>query len=396
MAQKERSKRIKAWVLALIIIANIIVLALVAWGINALFKKPSTPPIGADNPDNPNTPSNPDPPTKKDPIITLNDAVVTAGKFFHPLNGVTATDANGLDITERVQVEGVVNTSKVGQYNLTYSVTDDFARTSTRQRVVTVVANEYLGKTEPTYIYTTDEPYNIAKGCRAYSDSVLGNATASKAVDGDITSRWESEHGSNNADEYYPVHFTVDLGAELPIEKIVICWEAAYATDFSLWISSDDDDYTSVDSVSGITLSGDHVYVVELTASARYVRLCCERRATGYGYSIYEFQVFGKQGTVIPSEQYPVLFDAREYGSADWEIVDEQWLLVDFGATRQIDYMEISWTDWLTPIKYDVEVSVDGERYTVARLNGNYLVDGVISARYVRVNMHSRKFYMNA
>ena len=393
MAQQVRSKRIKAWILALIIIANVIMLSLAAWGISALLKKdpPVTPPFDADKD------KDKDPPVTKDnPVIVANDSTVVAGKFFNPLAGVTAKDANGKDITERVQVVGNVNTAKVGQYNLTYSVTDDFSRTTTKQRAVTVVGNDDLGKTQPTYIYTTDEPYNIAEGCNAYATSENGNDTALKATDGNLSTRWDSQRGSDDKNEYYPVDLTVDLGAELPIEQIVIYWEAAYATDFSLWVSSDDKIYTGVDSVSGLFLSDERIYAVDVTTNARYVRLHCERRATAYGYSVYEFQVFGKQGTVIPAHQYPIFFDAKAQGSPDWAIADEQWIVADFGSVKQLDYVELSWSDWLTPLSYDVQVSTDGSDYTAVTLNNNYVSGGAVSARYVRVNMHSRRFYMNA
>ena len=406
MKQKVRSKRVKALILALIIIANVILLSLAAWGISELLKNQSSvPPFDADGDDpNPDGPENPDPPVTKDnPVIMAKNVETVAGKYFNPLIGVTATDANGKDLTDRLILSGSVNTSREGQYKLTYSVTDDFARTTTCERTVTVLKNENLGKVEPVYIYTADTPYNIAEGCEAFSNSENGNATASKATDGNLSSRWESQHGSSNKNDYYPVDFTVDLGAELPIEQVVIHWEAAYATDYTLWVSTNGNIYTSVDSVRGQSLPADQrVNTHELNSvTARYVRLRCEYRATGYGYSIYEFQVFGKQGTVIPAEQYPILFDAKAQGSPDWAVVDEQWLLADLGSVKEIDYMELSWRDWLSPASFDVELSSDGNTYTptVRDGDGYFLVNNVrhsVSARYVRINMHSRRFYMNA
>ena len=53
--------------------------------------------------------------------------------------------------------------------------------------------------------------------------------------------------------------------------------------------------------------------------SARYVRvLMTERAMPAYGYSVYELEVYGKQGTVVPESEFPVLFDAANSSGSDW------------------------------------------------------------------------------
>ncbi|WP_243228830.1 GH92 family glycosyl hydrolase [Microbacterium sp. CIAB417] len=72
---------------------------------------------------------------------------VVAGTEFDELEGVTAVDANGVDITDRIQVERItpdvfarmfVPEDSEG-FTLRYTVTDDYGTTATAETVVTVV-----------------------------------------------------------------------------------------------------------------------------------------------------------------------------------------------------------------------------------------------------------------
>lgn len=57
---------------------------------------------------------------------------------FDPKAGVTASDEGDGDLTDKILVEGSVNTEKAGEYTLTYSVTDSEGASYTVKRVVTV------------------------------------------------------------------------------------------------------------------------------------------------------------------------------------------------------------------------------------------------------------------
>ena len=55
------------------------------------------------------------------------------------MDGVSATDANGNDITNLIQVEGKVDTQTPGSYTLTYSVTDENGNSTSVERHIVVV-----------------------------------------------------------------------------------------------------------------------------------------------------------------------------------------------------------------------------------------------------------------
>lgn len=74
------------------------------------------------------------------PTITVpQDAQIALGDSFDPMQGVSAHDYAGRDITERISVTGSVDTSAAGTYTLTYTVSDEEGNSATAVRVITVV-----------------------------------------------------------------------------------------------------------------------------------------------------------------------------------------------------------------------------------------------------------------
>jgi hypothetical protein len=109
------------------------------------------------------------------------------------------------------------------------------------------------------------------------------------AVDGDDTTRW----GSAFRDKQW---LMVDLGASVPLSKVRLNWEAAYAKDYELQVSTDGSQWTTVRRVKDGD-GGSEEQDVDTTA--RYVRVMGTRRATPYGYSIWELQVFDAKGALV-------------------------------------------------------------------------------------------------
>jgi fibronectin type 3 domain-containing protein len=115
--------------------------------------------------------------------------------------------------------------------------------------------------------------------------SSLENAgyPASNAVDGNLSTRWSSAFSD-------PQWLQVDLGATHTISKVVLTWENAYATAFQIQTSPDGTNWTTIYST---TTGTGGTQTLSVTGSGRYVRMYGTKRATGYGYSLWEFQVYG-------------------------------------------------------------------------------------------------------
>ncbi|GAA3273906.1 discoidin domain-containing protein [Dactylosporangium vinaceum] len=106
---------------------------------------------------------------------------------------------------------------------------------------------------------------------------------AANATDGNTATRWSSAFTD-------PQWLQVDLGATHAISKVALNWEAAYARAFQVQTSADGTNWTTVYSTT--TGTGGN-QTLNVTGSGRYVRVNGTQRATAYGYSLYEFQVYG-------------------------------------------------------------------------------------------------------
>ena len=118
-----------------------------------------------------------------------------------------------------------------------------------------------------------------------------GGAPAAAAVDGRADTRW----GSAWSD---PQWLRVDLGATATITGVQLQWEAAYARAFQIQTSPDGAAWTTVYST---TAGAGGSQTLTVNGSGRYVRMYGTQRGTGYGYSLYEFKVFGTSTATPPT-----------------------------------------------------------------------------------------------
>ena len=111
------------------------------------------------------------------------------------------------------------------------------------------------------------------------------NATfpATAATDGNTGTRWSSAFSD-------PQWLQVDLGATATISQVVLQWEAAYGKAFQVQVSPDGANWTSIYST---TTGAGGTQTLNVTGTGRYVRMYGTARGTQYGYSLWEFQVFG-------------------------------------------------------------------------------------------------------
>jgi uncharacterized protein DUF1996/F5/8 type C domain-containing protein len=132
----------------------------------------------------------------------------------------------------------------------------------------------------------------LSQGAPATASSSEGSLSAAAAVDGNTGTRWSSTHADGQ-------WIRVDLGVRSSIDRVELNWEAAYASAFDLQVSADGQRWVTVRKV---TNGAGGRQTVQLSAVGRYVRLLAVRRATSWGVSLWEFQVYGERGTnSIPS-----------------------------------------------------------------------------------------------
>ncbi|WP_147292911.1 beta-1,3-glucanase family protein [Dyella psychrodurans] len=148
---------------------------------------------------------------------------------------------------------------------------------------------------------TTNPPYS--------GTNCLG---AENAVDGNLSTRWGSATANAPPTPAVPgvdpSWLQIDLGSVQPFNTVVINWENAYAAQYQiLYSNGDPNDPTSwKTATSNSAGAGGTETLTFPTVSARYVRLNGTQRATQYGYSVYEFQVYNVPQCGGSTERYTV------------------------------------------------------------------------------------------
>jgi beta-glucosidase len=100
-------------------------------------------------------------------------------------------------------------------------------------------------------------------------------------------SRWSSASSD-------PQWIEVDLGSTQQVCGVTLDWEAAYATAFQIQVSPDNVNWTTIYSTTTGT-GGSQVLTV--TGTGRYIRMYGTARGTQFGYSLFDFDVYGLSST---------------------------------------------------------------------------------------------------
>lgn len=144
-------------------------------------------------------------------------------------------------------------------------------------------------------------PTNLALNKQSYTSSYLGGNTASAAFDGNSGTRWESEFKD-------PQWIYVDLGSTNTVTGVKLNWETASGKTYKIQVSTDEsnwtDAYTQNYGVGGV----ENLSITPVTA--RYVRMYGTTRTTEYGYSLWDFEVYGQPGPLPPQVAAPTFSPA--------------------------------------------------------------------------------------
>jgi F5/8 type C domain/Beta-1,3-glucanase len=135
-------------------------------------------------------------------------------------------------------------------------------------------------------------PTLLSQGKPATASSVENaNFPASNAVDGNTGTRWSSAFSD-------PQWLQVDLGSSQSVCQVTLDWEAAYAKAFQIQTSADAANWTTIFST---TTGTGGIQTLNVTGTGRYIRMYGTARATPYGYSLWEFDVYTSGGTPTPT-----------------------------------------------------------------------------------------------
>ena len=114
--------------------------------------------------------------------------------------------------------------------------------------------------------------------------SSSGGSRTMNVTDGDKNSRWSSEYKNNE-------WIYVDLGETKNVNRVVLNWENAYGKEYKIQVSNNTKTWTDV-AEEKHGKPGRQTLVFDDT-TARYVRMFGVKRGTTWGFSLYDFQVYG-------------------------------------------------------------------------------------------------------
>jgi hypothetical protein len=153
------------------------------------------------------------------PVIHIEDKTLTVGDTFDPKKDVTATDAEDGDLTDKIEIDGKVDTSKPGEYEVTYTVTDSQGAKFTKTITVTVNPKMEVINQAPV-IKAEDKTLTVGDTFDPKKD-----VTATDAEDGDLTEKIEIVENTvdtNKAGEYKVTYKVTDSKRATAVKTIKV------------------------------------------------------------------------------------------------------------------------------------------------------------------------------
>jgi hexosaminidase len=158
----------------------------------------------------------------------------------------------------------------------------------------------------------------------------------SASVDGSLGTRWSSAATD-------PSWIQVDLGAARDVRRVVLRWETAFGRAYQIQVSANATTWTTVFA----TTTGDGgVDDLTVTGNGRYIRMLGTQRATAWGYSLWEFEVYGPSARTITGAASGRCVDVNNTSGADgtpvslWDChggANQTWTFGGDGTLRSLD-----------------------------------------------------------
>lgn len=220
--------------------------------------------------------------------LTANVGNITATRTFIVMESeqITATTVAPKHITLPLGDTQLFTVTAVNQFGIAEFETTEYYEATTlgdHQLIVSLG-----GFTDTAYIHVVDfADINLALGKpTTCSGSENGGTSGDKATDGLLDTRWSSRFQDGE-------WLIIDLEKSYMVNRIKLYWEAAYATHFDIQLSTDGVQYTTVYTATNAKGGIQDIVLPIGPTNARYVRILCHQRNTGYGSSLWEVEVYG-------------------------------------------------------------------------------------------------------
>jgi hypothetical protein len=186
---------------------------------------------------------------------------------------------------------GGFNYTTVGSVSANATSYNDNGLQSNTSYSYRVVAYNAVGNSPPSNAMgarTLDNnSSDLARGKTVTASSQESSAhLPSNVVDGTSSTRWASLYSD-------PQWIRIDLGTVYSINRVILNWEFASARDYRIEISNDGSSWSPVTNRSGMSTGARKDDLSGLSGSGRYIRMYGTARTSQYGYSLWDFEVYG-------------------------------------------------------------------------------------------------------
>ncbi|MFH0880038.1 MAG: discoidin domain-containing protein [Lentisphaerota bacterium] len=185
---------------------------------------------------------------------------------------------------------------------------------------------------------------------------------AQNAVDGNPRTRWSSEPSDAQ-------WLLIDMGATQDMVGLELSWETARAKAYNVMISLDGEDWLKVYGTEKGEGTFDDVYFG--MQHARYVKLLFHKRATSWGYSLWEVHPLGADQAILATTSSSAEGSQPEHlvdGNAEtiWRsgAPGEAWVELDLSHPRTLGGLVLNWGESYAQT-FRTEVSADGKIWKV-------------------------------
>jgi hypothetical protein len=215
---------------------------------------------------------------------------------------------------------------------------------------------------------------DLARGAGVRVSSVhVPGREGEKLVDGDDSTRWESDYALQPWAE-------IDLRAPQRVSRVVLRWEPDHARVYKIQLSDDARDWHDV--FCQPACAGGDESATFPSALARYVRMYCIEKATPYGISLHAVEVYGD----APRPPAATHFVRLRLTASDGRLISEN---LYWRGTRPLDYTGF---DQMAAAKLQMRSEVAsraGQRGLLARLTNP--VDSPSAAFAIRLQIVDSK-----
>ena len=232
--------------------------------------------------------------------LTANVGNITATRTFIVMESeqITATTVAPKHITLPLGDTQLFTVTAVNQFGIAEIETTEYYEATTlgdHQLIVSLG-----GFTDTAYIHVVDfADLNLALGKpTTCSGSENGGTSSDKATDGLLDTRWSSRFQDGE-------WLVIDLQNTYAVNRVKLYWEAAYATHFDIQLSTDGVQYTTAYTAINAKGGTQDILLPAGATEARYVRILCHERNTGYGSSLYEVEVYGIRQSDMTNVEAP-------------------------------------------------------------------------------------------